>query len=133
MDEQGRSTPRLIADAFGLYRRYPLLFLVLAAAVIVPYQLLELVWRGNDGTHRSAGNAAISIGLGLFYSVVVGPLVSALHIHAVADVRAGEEPRLLPIARRGWRCCRSSARRRSWPGSGPSAAPCSSSSRGSFS
>lgn len=97
----GRSTPRLIADAFGLYRRYPLLFLVLAAAVIVPYHLIELALRGAGGFERPDSNLAIEMPLSLFYLVVVFPVVSALHIHAVSDVQRGDEPRLLPIARRG--------------------------------
>lgn len=97
MDEQGRSTPRLIADAFGLYRRYPLLFLVLAAAVIVPYELLWLVLTESAGSNGSA----IVIALSLVFWLVLAPLVSALHIHAVSDIRAGKEPRLLPIAKRG--------------------------------
>lgn len=95
----GRSTPRLIADTFGLYRRYPWLFLVLAAAVIVPYDFVLLGVTGEFG--GSAKSPGIEIPLSFFYLFVIAPLVSALHIHAVSDVRRGDEPRLLPVARRG--------------------------------
>jgi hypothetical protein len=98
MEDGGRSTPRLIADTFGLYRRYPLLFLALAAAVIVPYNLL---WQVIDIGSNGAANVAIGLALGLFYWVVIVPLVSALHVHAVDDVRADREPRFVPVARRG--------------------------------
>ena len=101
MDGEGRSTPRLIADAFGLYRRYPLLFLALAAVVIVPYQVLVLALTGSDVPSGNSPSVAVEIALSLFDFVVVGPLVSALHVHAVADVRQGENPHLGPIARRG--------------------------------
>jgi hypothetical protein len=94
----GRSTRGLIADAFGLYRRFPLLFLVLAAAVIVPYQLIVLALEGTDGSSAGAGT---EIPLFLLFLFVAAPLVSALHMHAISDVRRGEEPRLGPVARRG--------------------------------
>lgn len=41
---QARAPHQLVGDAFGLYRRYPLLFLVLASAVIVPGVILGLRW-----------------------------------------------------------------------------------------
>ena len=44
--EAPRSARRLIADTVALYRRYPLLFLMLAAAVIVPYELIVLLATG---------------------------------------------------------------------------------------
>ncbi|HYC80980.1 MAG TPA: hypothetical protein VEB65_04290 [Solirubrobacterales bacterium] len=94
----GRSTPRLIADAFGLYRRYPLLFLALAAAVIVPYELIVLAATGDGDV---SGSSATAWALSLLDLFLVGPLVSALHVRAVSDLRQGEEPRLGSIARRG--------------------------------
>lgn len=97
---EGRSTPRLMVDTFDLYRRYPLLFLALAAAVIVPYQLVALAVLGDRGWDTSDWNLSTEV-LFWFDILVVSPLVSALHIHAVSEVRRGEEPRLLPIALRG--------------------------------
>jgi hypothetical protein len=101
MEGEGRSTPRLIADAFGLYRRYPLLFLALAAVVIVPYRLLVLALTGSDLATTSGSNFAVEFPLSIVDWVVIGPLVSALHVHAVSDVREDEGPRFVPVARRG--------------------------------
>jgi hypothetical protein len=89
----------IVGEAFALYRRYPLLFLVLALGVIVPYDLLVLIATG-------AGPLAKSSELGVNYLLaifLVSPLISALHIHAVAEVRAGGTPRLSDIAARGMR------------------------------
>jgi hypothetical protein len=84
--------------AFALYRRYPLLFLVLAAAVIVPYRLIFLVASGSGPPATG-----IALLLALTDWALVTPLVSALHVHAVAEVREGRDPRLGPVARQGLR------------------------------
>jgi hypothetical protein len=96
-----RSAGQLVRAAFDLYRRYPLLFLVLAAGVIVPYEVIVLAVTGTGPfAHGSLGFGASSlltlIGLGL-----IGPLVSALHADAVSEVSEGREPRLAFVARRG--------------------------------
>lgn len=98
-----RSAHQLVRAAFELYRRYPLLFLVLAAGVIVPYEAIVLAATGaGPFAHGSlsfgAGSLLTLIGLAL-----IGPLVSALHAHAVSEVAEGREPRLAPVARRGLR------------------------------
>ncbi len=98
-----RSAHRLVRAAFELYRRYPLLFLVLAAGVIVPYEVIVLAATGaGPFAHGSLSFGASSlltlIGLGL-----IGPLVSALHVHAVSEAAEGRAPRLAPVARRGLR------------------------------
>ena len=98
---RGASTPRLIAEAFDLYRRYPLLFLVLAAAVIVPFELIELAATGGDALTGPSTGVAAELVLPYLYVLVAVPLVSALHVHAVADIRVGEEPRLKQVAKRG--------------------------------
>jgi hypothetical protein len=100
-ERRGRSTPRLIADTFGLYRRYPLLFFALAAAVIVPYELIVLAVTGDGGSTRSNADVTTELVLTVLDLFLVASLVSALHVHGVADVRRGEEPRFGPIARRG--------------------------------
>jgi len=94
----------IVAQAFQLYGRYPLLFLVLALGVIAPYDLLVLIATGSGPLAESNG-----LGLGdlvandLLAMFLVSPLISALHIHAVAEVRAGGTPRLRSIAARGVR------------------------------
>jgi hypothetical protein len=88
----------IVAKTFALYRRYPLLFLVLALGVIVPYDLVVLIATGSGPLGKS--------GLGVNYllaAFLVSPLISALHIHAVAEVRAERTPRLSSIAAHGLR------------------------------
>jgi hypothetical protein len=60
-----RSAPRLLVGTFELYRRYPLLFLVLAAGVIVPYELIALAATGTGSFSR----ANASVGVQLFLSL----------------------------------------------------------------
>ncbi len=94
---------QLLLAAFGLYRRYTLLFFALAAGVIVPY---ELIVRGATGTDPFSGGT-VSPGVALLLPFVdlalIGPFVSALHVHAVAEVRRGEDPRIAAVAKQGFR------------------------------
>lgn len=96
-----RSAFRLLEDTFGLYGRYPMLFLILAAAVIVPYELTAFAVTGIAPFSHSD----VTFGAMLFFDLtnwgLVTPLVSALHVHAVADVRLDREPRVGSVARRG--------------------------------
>lgn len=79
-----RSARHLVYAALGLYREYPLLFLVLAAGVIVPYEVIVLAAYGaGPFAHGSLGFGSSSL-LTLIGLALVGPLVSALHAHAVS-------------------------------------------------
>jgi hypothetical protein len=89
----------IVAETFKLYRRYPLLFLALALGVVVPYDLLILIVTGS-GPLAKGSDLGVSFLLAVF---LISPLISALHIHAVAEVRAGRTPRLGNIAARGIR------------------------------
>ena len=94
-----QSARAIVVETFELYGRYPLLFLVLALGVIVPYDLLVLIATGSGPLARN-GELSVNYLLAVF---LVSPLISALHIHAVAEVRAGRTPRLRDIAARGLR------------------------------
>lgn len=102
--DRERSVADIIADALDLYQSYPLLFLTLALGVIAPYQLAVLA---INGTGPLAGSAHQSLGayylLLLLGYAFVGPLVSALHIHAVIRIGAGGTPRLAQVALQGLR------------------------------
>jgi hypothetical protein len=109
-DEQGdrrlseaQSVRHLLLATFGLYRRYTLLFFVLAAGVIVPYDLIVLAANGTG--QFSSGDAApgVAVLLTLVELALIGPLVSALHVHAVAEVKRGRDPRIGAVARQGFR------------------------------
>jgi hypothetical protein len=95
------SAYRLVLATFKLYRRYPLLFLVLAAAVIVPYEAIVLIVTGVGPFEQGSLDFTIGLWLTLTDLALVGPLVSALHVHAVREAREGGDPKLIPIARQG--------------------------------
>jgi len=98
-----RSAHQLIADTVGLYRRYPLIFPVLAAAVVVPYDAIVLGVTGSGALTESSLSAGVGFLLTLIEWCLVGPLISALHVHAVREAREGGSPRLAPVARQGLR------------------------------
>lgn len=101
--EGPRSARGLIADAFRLYRRFPLLFLALAAAVLVPYDLIVLAFTGAGPVSRrdlAPGTEAILLAIDL---LLITALISALTVHAVAHIRDGSKPRLSAIAITGLR------------------------------
>jgi uncharacterized membrane protein len=101
--ERPRSASELIGATFELYRSLPLLFPTLAAAVVIPYWLIVFALTGGGPeTTRSLGTTA---GLILFGTgtILVSPLISALHVHAVDDVREGRRPEFGSVARRGLR------------------------------
>jgi hypothetical protein len=98
-----RSALRLVGGAFALYRRYPLLFLILAAAVIVPYEAIVLALTGTGPFTQSSLDPGVELLLSLADFALIGPLISALHVHAVKEAREGGEPRLGSIARQGLR------------------------------
>jgi hypothetical protein len=98
--ERTRSAWEIFLKTFALYRRFPWLFLVLAAVVVIPYDFLSLLARPGGPLHGSLG---VVTGILLFIAdtALVVPLISALHVHAVADVRRGLRPTVGPVARRG--------------------------------
>lgn len=96
-----RSAPGLIGEAFRLYGRFPLLFLVLAAGVVVPYRLIVLAATGTGPATQGSLAFGTSVLLMAIEWVIVDPLVSALHAHAVADMEEGRAPQIGPVTRRG--------------------------------
>lgn len=99
--DEPRSVVRIIAATFGLYRRYPLLFFVLAAGVIVPYAAILFATTGSGILARDGLGAGVEFLLTMVDLALVGPLISALHVHAVDEVRRGGEPQLRVVARQG--------------------------------
>lgn len=98
--ERARSAWHLIGATFALYRRYPWLFVVLAAVVVVPFDVIELLIEVVKVLH-GAIRTIFSFALFVADFALVLPLISALHVHAVADVKEGREPQIGPVARRG--------------------------------
>jgi hypothetical protein len=93
-----RSALAVVGDTFRLYVSHPLLFFVLAAGVLVPYEAILVAMTGSGPSGQAGG---ISFLLTIVDFGFITPLVSALHVHAVADVREGEQPRIAAVARRG--------------------------------
>jgi hypothetical protein len=98
--------PRSVRQVFGatlaLYLRYPLLFLILAAGVVVPYDLLSMAITGvGPLAFRPHVSFTEHLPLELLSFSLVGPLVSALHMHAVALIGEGRRPRIGEVAKRG--------------------------------
>jgi hypothetical protein len=102
--ERARSLAEIIGEALEIYQRYPLLFLVLALGVIAPYELAVLALTGNgplvNGAHQNLGLTYLLL---LLDTAMVGPLVSALHIHAVVVIGQGDRPHLRQVVPRALR------------------------------
>jgi hypothetical protein len=102
--ERERSVGEILSVALTMYRRYPLLFAALAVFVIAPYELAKLAVTGaGPFGGGGSGNAGALVLFELLYYVLVGPLISALHVHAVVEIGAGRAPRFGPVAQRGLR------------------------------
>jgi hypothetical protein len=98
-----RSVPQLVVAAFRLYRRYPLLFFILAVGVVVPYQTIVFAVSGTGPFAQATLDLRVSLLLTLIEMTVIGPLISALHAQAVREVSEGRTPQLVPVARQGLR------------------------------
>ena len=96
-----RSVWAILGAAASLYRRYPLLFLLLALAVVAPYDLAMLAITGYGPLARLVHHQGVYWLDLLLRQSLVGPLVSALHIYAVKTVGEGRRPQLRVVAARG--------------------------------
>lgn len=100
---RAKSAGQVIADALRCYAAYPVLFAVLTLAVVVPYGVIVgLVEQANlVGPTRHGALAAFV--LLLVDILLVGPLISALHIHALVDIGEHRVPRVREVFPRGLR------------------------------
>lgn len=94
---------RVLGDALRCYGAYPSLFAALTLAVVVPYA--ALVWLINDQSLIStrAGDATAVLVILLLSSLIVQPLISALHVNALVELGDGRVPRLSEVFVRGGR------------------------------
>jgi hypothetical protein len=98
-----RSVGEILRLALGLYRDYPWLFLILAAAVMAPYDLAVLAVTGHGPLGRGHEGFPVSTLLSVLNFSLIGPLISALHVHAVVVIGEGRRPRLGRVALSGLR------------------------------
>lgn len=96
-----RSVPQVLASAAMLLRRFPLLFLALATAVVGPYELIVLAVTGAAPFGQQRTRPSTAFTLYLIDFALVGPLVAALFVQAVLRIADGVRPRLAAIARDG--------------------------------
>lgn len=100
--EKRRSLRAIFVVALSLYRRYPLLFLLLALPVVASYDLGLFAITGYGplvslGRH-SQGLFWLNI---LLRATLVSPLISALHVYAVQTAGEGQPPQMRLVALRG--------------------------------
>lgn len=88
-----RSVPELLATALRLYGRFPVQFIVLAACVVVPYEVIVQLLTNATPLGNGNVSASTALLLGLINLAVVGPLVSALQVQALFAVADGDHPR----------------------------------------
>jgi hypothetical protein len=102
--ERPRTLGEILGGALDYYGRYPLLFMLLAAGVIAPYELAVLAATGAGPlaaqSHLSAGAQILLV---LIDYAVVAPLISALYVHAVTVIGEGRRPEASQVAARGLR------------------------------
>jgi hypothetical protein len=98
--EREWSAPELVSATFSVYQRFPLLFLILAAGVVVPYELIVLAVTGAGPLSLRELSGSTSLILDGINFFVIGPLISALHVHAVREIRDGGQPRLASVGPR---------------------------------
>jgi hypothetical protein len=96
-----RSVFEVVGSALVLYGRYPLMFAALAFAVIGPYELLVLAVTHAAPLGQQHTRASTAFVLFLLDFALVGPLVSALHVHAVSMIGTSARPQLVTVVRHG--------------------------------
>jgi hypothetical protein len=96
--------PRTVAEILGaaltLYARYPVLFVVLALAVVAPYELLVLATVGSSPLGGRNGHASTALILILLDFALIQPLIAALYAHAVVMIGGGEQSSLSVVVAR---------------------------------
>jgi hypothetical protein len=97
LDLSGPRTVGQILDAgFRLYARWPLLFILLAGIVVVPYSIVSAVL--TNVNHVPAGTTLILL---LAEVALVNPFISALQMQALTDLGEGRAPRVSDVLARG--------------------------------
>ncbi|MGZ4186814.1 MAG: hypothetical protein ACXVSF_15795, partial [Solirubrobacteraceae bacterium] len=89
-----RDLNRLLGDSFDAYVRHFTAFLAIGAAVVIPVELVVSgIGLGQLTAHYSSGTRGGSVvNLAEIY-LIIGPLVTAMVVHALLTVADGERPR----------------------------------------
>ncbi len=92
--DRPRGVWEIIRATFELYLRVPVLFLALAAIVVVPYELIVLAISGAGPITQGSLGTVASKSLLVADSFLITPLISAFHVHAIREIGEGGRPRL---------------------------------------
>jgi hypothetical protein len=117
---QPRSVGEILAATVRVYRRYPLLFVILALAVMAPYKLVVLGVTGYGPLRHGHENAGVWLLLTLLDSALITPLISALHMQGYSQSAKAEGRDWVPSRCAVSRCFQS------WPPQTSSPVPASS-------
>ncbi len=101
--DRSRSVGELVRSTLRLYGEYPWLFFALAFAVVAPWDLARLAVTGVAPFGRPHVGFVERQSLGLVGLLLVGPLISAMHVHAVVVIGQGRRPSLRTVAWSGLR------------------------------
>jgi hypothetical protein len=99
--EQQLSVRQILGATADLYRRYPVLFVTLAVAIMGPYDLAVLAVTGYGPLRHSGESVGTYWLLQLLTTSLITPLISALHVHAVVAIGEARRPRLGAVGVRG--------------------------------
>jgi hypothetical protein len=91
-----RTVGQIVDAAFRLYARRPLLFIFLAAIVLIPYGIVTVLV--SDSKHVSTATEFVLL---LADLALVNPFVSALQMQAILDLGRGVQPVIPDVIRRG--------------------------------
>ena len=101
--ERPKSVGELITDAVRCYRLHPVLFAEITLAVVVPYALVVLLIDGRGLLSSGTGGASAALLVLVLDLLLVGPLISALHVNAVVEIGARRRPEVGTVLMRGAR------------------------------
>ncbi len=97
-----RSAAEIVRSTLRLYGEYPWLFLILAFVVMAPWDLAKLAVTGISPLGGAAHVGFLEReSLDLLDLLLVSPLISAMHVHAVVAIGDAQRPRLGAVASRG--------------------------------
>ncbi|MDQ2895804.1 MAG: hypothetical protein M3Y09_09175 [Actinomycetota bacterium] len=101
--ERPKSVGELISDAVRCYGLYPSLFAQITLAVVVPYALIVLLIDGRGLLSQGSGSASAALLVLVLDLLLVGPLISALHVNAVVEIGGRRRPQVNAVLTRGAR------------------------------
>jgi hypothetical protein len=100
---RAKSVGEIIADALRCYLSYPVLFATLTLAVVVPYAVIVGLVEDANLIGPDRHGVVSALVLLLIVVLLVGPLISALHIHALTEIGEQRVPRIRGVFVRGVR------------------------------